>query len=53
VLGIYALSVGSTDQTGFTFKLVHGEKMSETVGNFELSRYVVQVFLPVVVDIIG
>jgi len=49
VLGISALSVGFTDHTGFTFKLVHGEKMSETVGHIELNRYVVQVLVLIVV----
>jgi len=43
VLGICALSVGFTGKTGFTFKLLHGEKMSETVGYMELTRYVIQV----------
>ena len=49
MLGISALSVGFTGQTGFTFKLVHGEKMSETIGHIELNRYVVQVFILTVV----
>jgi len=42
-IGICALSVGFTGSTGFTFKLLHGEKMSETFGRNELSRYVIQV----------
>ena len=52
MLGICALSVGFTGQTGFTFKLVHGEKMSETIGHIELNRYVVQVFILIVVIIL-
>ena len=35
--------MGFTGKTGFTFKFLHGAKMSETVGDIELSRYVVQV----------
>jgi len=35
--------VGYAGSTGFTFKLLHGEKMSETFGDIDLSRYVVQV----------
>jgi len=48
MLGIYALSVGFAGQTGFTFKLVHGEKMSETIGHIELNRYVIQVSVLIV-----
>jgi len=43
--GVCALSVGFTGKTGFTFKLLHGEKMSETVSHIELNRYVVQVIV--------
>ena len=37
--------MGFTGKTGFTFKLLHSEKMSETVSNIELNRYVVQVIV--------
>lgn len=45
VLGICALSVGFSGKTGFTFKLVHGEQMSETVNNVQLNHYVIQVIM--------
>ena len=37
--------MGFSDKTGFTFKLMHGEKMLETVNDIELNRYVVQVIV--------
>jgi len=49
VLGIYALSLGYTSNTGFTFKLVHGEKMAENYGHISLNRYVLQVFCTLVI----
>lgn len=41
--GIAALPVGFTKKTTFTFKLVYGEQLAETVNGIELSRYVIQV----------
>jgi hypothetical protein len=40
--GIVALSVGFSGQTAFTFKLVFGDNMLDSLKDIELNRYVIQ-----------